>query len=217
MKIEPLDLHGLNNTHLQLYHHNLTLPKKTRSRRIRLSSKIHQNRIKTGAGSTPKHHVDKVHAKKTVCFRCQGHVHVAKKCPNRFLITREDHILYMQQGDAYEPTADDDIQTPNAYPESEGNMLLTHQETNTNKQDSLRSVSSSSFTTPRFNTGELVVLHEDGEDKYFAQPYAPPLEGGPYRVHKLMGKGRYKVMLSVNNNFTFHATKLLPYNDYYPP
>uniref|UniRef100_A0A803M7Z3 CCHC-type domain-containing protein n=1 Tax=Chenopodium quinoa TaxID=63459 RepID=A0A803M7Z3_CHEQI len=37
------------------------------------------------------------HTKTIVCFRCQGQGHVAKYCPNKVMVTREEHYLFVTQ------------------------------------------------------------------------------------------------------------------------
>lgn len=163
----------------------------------------------------PKWFVDKGAARKTICFKCQGHGHVQNECPSRFLITRDEHISCLQQDQT-----DDDNEVIDAYPEDDSNMLLLQVDSTPSQHESSPpSVSTSTTSKPRFKVGDYIYLTEEGEERYYNQTsyYVPPLGEGPYQVLKSLGRGKLKVMLALNNNFNFHYSELVPCDDDYPP
>lgn len=147
---KSLNLYGINQTNLPLLHLKMTLPKIMIKITKQRSSTINVVKDKSIAASTPKHHLEKASAKKTIFFYCQGQGYVAKEYPYKFSMIREGRLLYVQHGNDFMEEEDDKLKTIICYAEPEENMLLTQKEMNQHKQDSPRSVSRATFSTPKF-------------------------------------------------------------------
>uniref|UniRef100_A0A803LSU2 CCHC-type domain-containing protein n=1 Tax=Chenopodium quinoa TaxID=63459 RepID=A0A803LSU2_CHEQI len=153
-----------------------------------------QNKIRedeTVASFNPKLYVDRNSAKKTICFKCQGQGHISRDCPNKFLITKKEHVFCIEQRkheleDGDDDKGDNEEEIVECYEESETNMLLD---------------------------SEFVWLDDEAENQYYSRGYAEPLVDGSYQIVKTMGNGKYKVMLGNNNKPTFHAKNLISYFD----
>ncbi|KAL2925540.1 Replication protein A 70 kDa DNA-binding subunit C [Bienertia sinuspersici] len=46
-------------------------------------------------GKLEKVQVPHQSTRKTVCYRCQGLGHLAKQCPNRSMVTREEYYTFL--------------------------------------------------------------------------------------------------------------------------
>lgn len=58
-------------------------------------------------------------ARKTICFQCQGIGHVARSCPNKILISREEYDVFFAEethtNQESSHTCDDDVAKPSLW------------------------------------------------------------------------------------------------------
>lgn len=159
------------------------------------------------------------HMRKVVCFKCQGQGHLSKNCPNKILISREEHYLLLHQREeeekqrALEESKEQEHYAdpvdalfkniPLIPPEPDHNTLLLHEKIYES------SPSSPSSETSQFKVGDFVWIDDNALDKYMGQ-YSMPVAEGPYRIVKTVGKDRFKLMLGRGLQGTFKDTDLLP-------